>query len=220
MIKEYKVDFEKKRKLKRLQIRKHPKWEKRKLIRYSLIFIMTMLLVGSIILPWTRKELFVKDIMSYTMNNEDIINIMFFLIVMVVIFICIPVFLYLRALRNTCADGINYHLDEILILDNEGIQYEFIPNNRVLNKGYVIDKINYKDIKKIVLNSYHNRLDVYGDMRLTMYSDYSKNKIQFTENHRDDKRRYYLYYENNEEFIKILEEKTNIKIQIINKKEL
>jgi len=78
MIKEYKVDFEKKRKLKRLQIRKHPKWEKRKLIRYSLIFIMTMLLVGSIILPWTRKELFVKDIMSYTMNNEDIINIFIF----------------------------------------------------------------------------------------------------------------------------------------------
>jgi len=53
-----------------------------------------------------------------------------------------------------------------------------------------------------------------------MYSDYSKNKIQFTENHRDDKRRYYLYYENNEEFINILEERTNIKIQIINKKEL
>ncbi len=56
-------------------------------------------------------------------------------------------------------------------------------------------------------------------MKLTVYSNYEENQILYIENHKDDKRRFYLYYENSEDFIRTLEENTGIKVQVINKQE-
>jgi len=56
-------------------------------------------------------------------------------------------------------------------------------------------------------------------MKLTMYSNYAKNQIQFIENDKNSKRKFYLYYKNSEDFIRTLEENTRIKVQVINKQE-
>jgi len=133
-------------------------------------------------------------------------------------FIGMPVFLYFRSLKNTCADSINYYLNETLILSDDGLEYGFVPNDSSIN-SYTLGRITYRDIKRLVVNTYHERLEIYGDMKLTVYSNYEENQIKYIENQKDIKIRFYLYYENSEDFIRTLEENTGIKVQVINKQE-
>ncbi|WP_346894396.1 hypothetical protein [Clostridium sp. UBA7503] len=218
MTKEYKVNHKEKRRIKKKQIRKHPKWKKRKWVRYILIVVVIASLIILPSLPWTATEFIfngrhIEEIGSNTLFNNFCLSFLF-----TIVLICMPVFLYFRSLRNTCADGINYYLNETLILSDGGLEYGFVPNNSTRN-SYTLDRIIYKDIRRLVLNTYHERLEIYGDMKLTMYSNYEKNQIQFIENDKNSKRKFYLYYENSEDFIRTLEENTGIKVQVINKQE-
>ncbi len=218
MTKEYKVNYSEKKRIKRKQIRKHPKWDKRKWVRYGLVVILILLLI---IIPargwfmteqvYDGKSIDEVGIKTLLMGSEMSFSSIAF-------FIGMPVFLYFRSLKNTCADSINYYLNETLILSDDGLEYGFVPNNSSTNQ-YTLDKIKYRDIKRLVVNTYHERLEIYGDMKLTVYSNYEENQILYIENHKDDKRRFYLYYENNEDFIRTLEENTGIKVQVINKQE-
>ncbi len=218
MTKEYKVNHKEKARIKKKQIRKHPKWKTRRWVRYILIAILIAALIILPSLPWTATDFIFDGKSLEEIEANTLYEICSASIAIVIIFIGMPVFLYFRSLRNTCADGINYYLNETLILSDDGLEYGFVPNNSTRN-SYTLDRIIYKDIRRLVLNTYHERLEIYGDMKLTMYSNYEKNQIQFIENDKNSKRKFYLYYENSEDLIRTLEENTGIKVQVINKQE-
>lgn len=218
MTKEYKVNYSEKKRIKRKQIRKHPKWEKRKWVRYILIVIVIATLIILPSLPWTATEFVfdgrhIEEIGSNTLFNNFCLFFLF-----TIVLICMPVFLYFRSLKNTCADSINYYLNETLILCDSGLECGFLPNDSSIN-NYTLGRIKYRDIKRLVVNAYHERLEIYGDMKLTVYSNYEDNQIKYIENQKDIKIRFYLYYENSEDLIRTLEENTGIKVQVINKQE-
>ncbi|KEZ85705.1 hypothetical protein IO99_12940 [Clostridium sulfidigenes] len=218
MTKEYKVNYSEKKRIKRKQIRNHPKWDKRKWVRYILIVIVIAALIILPSLPWTATDFIFDGKNIEEIKANTLYNICSASVGIVIMFIGMPVFIYFRSLKNTCADSINYYLNETLILSDGGLEYGFVPNNSSTNQ-YTLDRIQYRGIKRLVVNTYHERLEIYGDMKLTVYSNYEENQILYIENHKDDKRRFYLYYENSEDLIRTLEEKTGIKVQVINKQE-
>lgn len=153
MTKEYKVNHKEKGRIKRKQIRRHPKWKKRRWVRYILIVILIAALIILPSLPWTATYFIfdgrhIEEIGSNTLFNNFCLFFLF-----TIVLICMPVFLYFRSLKNTCADGINYHLNETLILSDGGLEYGFMPNNSTIN-SYTLDRIIYKDIRRLVLNTY------------------------------------------------------------------
>ncbi len=218
MTKEYKVNYSEKKRIKRKQIRNHPKWDKRKWVRYGLVVILILLLIVIPARGWFMTE-HVYDgksidevgIKTLLMGSEMSFSSIAF-------FVGMPVFLYFRSLKNTCADSINYYLNETLILCDSGLECGFVPNDSSIN-NYTLGRIKYRDIKRLVVNTYHERLEIYGDMKLTVYSNYEENQIKYIENQKDIKIRFYLYYENSEDLIRTLEENTGIKVQVINKQE-
>ncbi len=218
MTKEYKVNYSEKKRIKRKQIRNHPKWDKRKWVRYILIFIVIAALIILPSLPWTATDFIFDGKNIEEIKANTLYNICSASVGIVIMFIGMPVFLYFRSLKNTCADSINYYLNETLILSDDGLEYGFVPNDSSIN-SYTLGRITYRDIKRLVVNTYHERLEIYGDMKLTVYSNYEENQIKYIENQKDIKIRFYLYYENSEDFIRTLEENTGIKVQVINKQE-
>ncbi len=218
MTKEYKVNYSEKKRIKRKQIRNHPKWDKRKWVRYILIVIVIAALIILPSLPWTATDFIFDGKNIEEIKANTLYNICSASVGIVIMFIGMPVFLYFRSLKNTCADSINYYLNETLILSDDGFEYGFVPNDSSIN-SYTLGRITYRDIKRLVVNTYHERLEIYGDMKLTVYSNYEENQIKYIENQKDIKIRFYLYYENSEDFIRTLEENTGIKVQVINKQE-
>ncbi len=218
MTKEYKVNYSEKKRIKRKQIRNHPKWDKRKWVRYILIVIVIAALIILPSLPWTATDFIFDGKNIEEIKANTLYNICSASVGIVIMFIGMPVFLYFRSLKNTCADSINYYLNETLILSDDGLEYGFVPNDSSIN-SYTLGRITYRDIKRLVVNTYHERLEIYGDMKLTVYSNYEENQIKYIENQKDIKIRFYLYYENSEDFIRTLEENTGIKVQVINKQE-
>ncbi len=218
MTKEYKINYSEKKRIKRKQIRKHPKWEKRKWVRYILIVIVIATLIILPSLPWTATDFIFDGKNIEEIKANTLYNICSASVGIVIMFIGMPVFLYFRSLKNTCADSINYYLNETLILSDDGLEYGFVPNDSSIN-NYTLGRIKYRDIKRLVVNTYHERLEIHGNMKLTVYSNYEENQIKYIENQKDIKIRFYLYYENSEDFIRTLEENTGIKVQVINKQE-
>ena len=80
---------------------------------------------------------------------------------------------------------------------------------------YYTTEIKYADITQLVVNEYYPRLNVYGKGLEIYYIDYEINK---TERIRIIKGRFkfYLYYEEYEDFIKTLSEKTGLIVEYIN----
>jgi len=215
MVKEYRVDNIKMKKIIQDRIKKHPKWKKRKWIRYILIFIAIAALIIMPSLPWTATE-FVFDGKSLEeIKSNTLYECCSASVGIVVTFIGMPVFLYIRSLKNQCRGHIGYLTDEILILNDEELNKGYRGQDISSSKEYYIDIIKYKHIRKLVLNKYYETLDIYGDMRLIVYSDYENDVIDYIKKYQNKKTTINLYYENSEDFIKTLEEKTGIKVQVI-----
>jgi len=215
MVKEYRVDDRKRKKLIQDRIKKHPKWKKRKWVRYTLIFIVIAALIIMPSLPWTATKFVfdgksLEEIKANTLYESCSASVG-----IVVIFIGMPVFLYFRSLKNSCSDNIGWITDEILILTDKEINTGCRGSDRASIKEYYIQIIKYDNIKKIVLNKYSQKLKIYGDMGLIVYSDYENEVIDHTKKHPNNTTVIDFYYENSEDFIKTLEEKSGIKVQVI-----
>jgi hypothetical protein len=215
MVKEYRVDNIKMKKIIQDRIKKHPKWKKRKWVRYGLVVTLILLLIIIPARGWIMTE-HVYDgksidevgIKTLLMGSEMSFSSIAF-------FIGMPVFLYIRSLKNQCRGHIGYLTDEILILNDEELNKGYRGQDISSSKEYYIDIIKYKYIRKLVLNKYYETLDIYGDMRLIVYSDYENDVIDYIKRYQNKKTTINLYYENSEDFIKTLEEKTGIKVQVI-----
>lgn len=81
-------------------------------------------------------------------------------------------------------------------------------------KEILLNILKYKEL----YNEYHEFLDIYGYYKKIWYRDYFKNIIGTERGIRDknNKLRLFLYYDNNEELINTLVEKSNVKLETVN----
>ena len=203
MIKEYKIDENKKREIENTQYKKHPKWKKR-------TWVLKAFNIASVILP-------LSIIANYYIK---IINIDWDIVESIIVALGsmgVPMIIkigYIRALRFTCDDSVSFKVNETLIITDNYFENSYKPDGEGFNETRHITRIKYKDINRLLLNKYHNRLRVWGNMRDTRYFNYEKKDLDYSR-HQKRGTTFYLYYENNDEFVKTLVEKSGVELEVI-----
>ncbi len=209
MIKEFKVDDEKFKQIYNTQYKKHPKWNRtawiRKTINIATIIIpMIILVYGYIVIDKSKNDWIMQSYLVPYISASIIIYGWG-----IIIQRC-----YIRILRFKCDCIVNFKLNESLILKDEYFENGYKPNGEGTSTTYDVMQVRYDEIDRLVLNKYHNRLRLYANIKDTRYYDYEKRKKDYSFEEKGDMA-FYLYYENSDEFLKILSEKSGIEIEII-----
>lgn len=204
-MKQFEVDEKKRLKFMLTQHKKHPKWKRRAWIRRILTGIFLILSIA-------------YGISLYIENNREDISMFILGFTAMGLISIIPYIVYYFALRQTCRSGVDYKTKETLILTDSEFINTYLPINAKRHCDYEKDVFKYTKIQRIVYNEYHEFLDIYGYYKVTWYIDYFKNITGTERGIRDknNKLRLFLYYDNNEDLINTLVEKSNAKLEIVN----
>ena len=216
MVKEYRVDNRKMKKIINNRIKNHPKWKKRKWVRYTLIFVLIISLIAIPSFPWTATEFIFDGKHIEEIGADTLLSSLYLSFVFITVCIGMPIFLYIRSLKNECRGYIGYLTDQIITLGDKAIYEGYRGSDEASRKEYYIEKIDYNCIRKIVLNRYNERLDIYCDMGLVVYSDYENEIVDYTKKYENYTKKIILYYENSEDLVQTLSEKTGVSVQAIN----
>ena len=206
MIKEYKIDENKKIEIENTQYKKHPKWKKRK-------WVLKALSIISVVLPILIMLVWVKEFID---NSWDfMVWLKYFLIAIGVWWaFFITKIGYIRILRFTCDDIVSFKINETLIVTDNYFENSYKPNGEGVDETRDIMKVKYKDIDRLLLNKYHNRLRVWATIKDTRYLNYKKKDL-FHSYSEKDRMAFYLYYENSDEFVKTLVDKSGVELEVI-----
>ena len=203
MIKEYKIDENKKREIENTQYKKHPKWKKNVWVlkTFDVIAIISPIIIIA--------NYYIRFINVYWDLFDSIIT------ALTVIFIIIMTKIgYIRILRFTCDDSVSFKINETLIVTDNYFENSYKPDGEGLDETRDIMRVKYKDIDRLLLNKYHNRLRVWGNMRDTRYFNYEKKDLDYSR-HQKRGTTFYLYYESSDEFVKTLVEKSGVELEVI-----
>jgi len=215
MLKEYVVNKTRRWDLAKKQVKRHPKWKKRKWVRWTLLTVCIAAPIVGIFMG-LNYPVFTDPIID---KNVAMVSSIAFGILAVGAFPCILTIPYFASLRGTCFDESNYKLRETLCLTDAGIQNIYHPLD-ASESNYAIQAIvPYKGITKLVYNDYHERLQVFGEQQVTRYLNYERNVVDYKVVHQPNEgysRRFYAYYENFEDFMKTVSEKSGLPIEHIN----
>ena len=203
MIKEYKIDENKKIEIEKTQYKKHPKWKKSAWI-LKVFNIAAIIAPISIIVIWYTKTNPNYDLVQAIIRALGSISL-----VMVFKFGCI------RILRLTCDDLVNFKINETLIVTDNYFENSYKPNG----EGWVestrdIMRVKYNDVDRLLLNKYHNRLRVWATIKDIRYLNYKKKEIDYSY-YEKGSLTFYLYYEDSDGFVKTLIEKSGVELEVI-----
>lgn len=209
-MKQYNTNLEIKKSIMKTQYKKHPKWGQRKIVR--IILLILPIAIGGLIYA------------NLDLSNSLFAETGFDKVMQVSIAVCcgvigiIPWLIYIKTLRATCSCVVNYRQNDTLILDENEIKYIYHPENQYDLKIYQELDMKYEDIRKVVYNVYHNRLDIYGRLKEIWYSDFEKGKVGRTKNqNKEDTRiRLYLYFNNSEDILSEIKVKSPVRVEEIN----
>ena len=206
MIKEYKIDENKKREIENTQYKKHPKWKKR-------TGVLKTLSILSVLLPIVIMIVWFKEFID---NSWDfMVWLKYFLIAIGVWWtFFITKIGYARILRFTCDDIVSFKINETLIVTDNYFENSYKPDGEGLDETRDIMRVKYKDIDRLLLNKYHNRLRVWATIKDTRYLNYKKKDLDHSYSEKD-RMAFYLYYENSDEFVKTLVEKSGVELEVI-----
>ncbi|WP_102399795.1 hypothetical protein [Haloimpatiens massiliensis] len=206
-MKQYYPDPKLKRKLQRTQYKKHPKWHKRKWVRRILLLLAPIGGILSFFRYRFENGMFAQD------GVDGIVRVT--TAVSMGIFASIPYFVYRKALEGSCECVVNYREHDTVVITDEDIKYIYHPSNRDNIKLFHQFEIKFNDITKMIYNTYHQRVDIYGKQKEIYYSDVTTGEIGRTEevDKPDERIRLYLYFEGNEEIVKTLEEKSGVQME-------
>ena len=206
MIKEYKIDENKKREIEKTQYKKHPKWKKRK-------WVLKTLSITSLVSPIVIMILFY---IKFRSNGWDYFMFLDYLGIAIGAwwtFFIIKIG-YIRILRFTCDDIVSFKINETLIVTDNYFENSYKPNGEGLDETRDIMRVKYKDIDRLLLNKYHNRLRVWATIKDIRYLNYKKKDLDHSYSEKD-RMAFYLYYENSDEFVKTLVEKSGVELEVI-----
>ena len=121
---------------------------------------------------------------------------------------------YIRILRFTCDDSVSFKINETLIVTDNYFENSYKPDGEGFNETRDIMRVKYKDIDRLLLNKYHNRLRVWGNIKDIRYFNYEKKDLDYS-SYEKMGMTFYLYYENSDEFVKTLVEKSGVELEVI-----
>ena len=203
MIKEYKIDENKKREIENTQYKKHPKWKKNVWVlkTFDVIAIISPIIIIA--------NYYIRFINVYWDLFDSIIT------ALTVIFIIIMTKIgYIRILRFTCDDSVSFKINETLIVTDNYFENSYKPDGEGFNETRDIMRVKYKEIDRLLLNKYHNRLRVWGNIKDIRYFNYEKKDLDYS-SYEKMGMTFYLYYENSDEFVKTLVEKSGVELEVI-----
>ncbi|MDY2632709.1 MAG: hypothetical protein SOV85_15385 [Clostridium sp.] len=203
MIKEYKIDENKKREIENTQYKKHPKWKKNVWVlkTFDVIAIISPIIIIA--------NYYIRFINVYWDLFDSIIT------ALTVIFIIIMTKIgYIRILRFTCDDSVSFKINETLIVTDNYFENSYKPDGEGFDETRDIMRVKYKDIDRLLLNKYHNRLRVWGNIKDIRYFNYEKKDLDYS-SYEKMGMTFYLYYENSDEFVKTLVEKSGVELEVI-----
>ena len=203
MIKEYKIDENKKIEIEKTQYKKHPKWKKNVWVlkTFDIIAIISPIIIIA--------NYYIRFINVYWDLFDSIIT------ALTVIFIIIMTKIgYIRILRFTCDDSVSFKINETLIVTDNYFENSYKPDGEGFNETRDIMRVKYKEIDRLLLNKYHNRLRVWGNIKDIRYFNYEKKDLDYSR-HQKRGTTFYLYYENSDEFVKTLVEKSGVELEVI-----
>ena len=203
MIKEYKIDENKKIEIENTQYKKHPKWKKNVWVlkTFDVIAIISPIIIIA--------NYYIKFINVYWDLFDTIITALtaIFIIIMTKIG-------YIRILRFTCDDSVSFKINETLIVTDNYFENSYKPDGEGFNETRDIMRVKYKDIDRLLLNKYHNRLRVWGNIKDIRYFNYEKKDLDYS-SYEKMGMTFYLYYEDSDEFVKTLVEKSGVELEVI-----
>lgn len=215
MIKEYIKNNEIHRVLIKSQYKKHPKWTKRRLVRTLLFLIPVALAVFVFVFLYGNKEYSpFSDASGYVSTGDTMMNALLFSQGIFILTI-IPYICYYKSIKYKCEDEVNFKLKEVLFLTENGIRNGFFPRGKGNIHAYNVNEMNYEDITGLEFNEHHSRLTVHGKVKATYYDNYEENRIWYTKEYEGGGRRFYMYYDNSDDFINTLSERTNIPVETV-----
>ena len=203
MIKEYKIDENKKIEIEKTQYKKHPKWKKNVWVlkTFDVIAIISPIIIIA--------NYYIRFINVYWDLFDSIIT------ALTVIFIIIMTKIgYIRILRFTCDDSVSFKINETLIVTDNYFENSYKPDGEGFNETRDIMRVKYKDIDRLLLNKYHNRLRVWGNIKDIRYFNYEKKDLDYS-SYEKMGMTFYLYYEDSDEFVKTLVEKSGVELEVI-----
>ncbi|GKX64775.1 hypothetical protein [Inconstantimicrobium mannanitabidum] len=208
---QYYPDPKLKRILERTQYKKHPKWAKRKWVRRILAMIVP---ISGIIIYFyninTPKPIYVQDELFIKVTNISIPLCM-------AIFFSIPYIAYRKILEGSCVTDSRDRDNDTLVITDEELKYIYHPSYKSNMVLFTEFQIRFEDITKIIYNTYNNRVDVYGKQKEIYYRDFTTGEIARVADIDDPNEtiRLYLYFEENEEILKTLQERSTAEMKII-----
>ncbi|WP_291631640.1 hypothetical protein [Clostridium sp.] len=203
MIKEYKIDENKKREIENTQYKKHPKWKKR-------TWVLKAFNIALVILPLS---IIANSYIKIINIDWDIVESIIVALGSILILMIIKIG-YVRILRFTCDDIVSFKINETLIVTDNYFENSYKPDGEGIDETRDIMKVKYKDIDRLLLNKYHNRLRVWATIKDIRYLNYKKKDLDHSYSEKD-RMAFYLYYENSDEFVKTLVEKSGVELEVI-----
>ena len=196
-IREFTMNFSEKVVLQNKQVFRHPKFKKR-------IWVLVLLVIFDLYAG-------VRCALEFPAGFERVLY--FFVGILVIGFL--PLIVYFAALAKTCQEGVPFkHHERISIRENE-IAHIFHWNDQAYDEAFDEHTCRYTDVTKLVRNTYHNRIDIYGEIYHSTYDDISTgDHSQPVHLPRKFKIRIYLYYYDNEEMVELIREKTGLEYEI------
>jgi len=80
---------------------------------------------------------------------------------------------------------------------------------------YMINEIKYSEITRLVHNTYLNRLTLYCLVHQIIYDDYGANSVYSDKAIRNERIDFILYYDNSDDFVKTVAERSEVELEVI-----
>ena len=209
-MKQFEVDYDIKKIFEKKERKKHPLWIKRRKVRIALL-LMPILITIIIYFSLNLEEAMSDSPEWIPLMRANIAICIGMLSLMPwALYFPISIYYVLEEFRN--------RNNENIFISDESIRYIF--HIKKYDDQYMKElKIDFQDIKSIIYNKYHERVEVYGILQDIWYSDYSKRKIGNSENFYGEKAkvRFHLYFNDNKEILRLIEERSPVEIEVVNK---
>ncbi|NLM59629.1 MAG: hypothetical protein GX194_11070 [Clostridium sp.] len=188
--------------------KKHDMWKKRKVVR---IIMHLLCIFGPIFMV-----LYVYNDRDYLyLGNNDIIDQIFVLVLVSILFLWTPTIIYYKQLVAKCRKTLTFKLRESLILYDDMIKNGFSFPSRDKRDPYMINEIKYSEITRLVHNTYLNRLTLYCLVHQIIYDDYGANSVYSDKAIRNERIDFILYYDNSDDFVKTVAERSEVELEVI-----
>lgn len=202
--------------------KRHPKWNKRKWVRFVLYGIIMFSVLIALYISFQSPTVLNGMRLPHEITGEytfiDYLVTALLLTMVLPVFPVIATFSYCSFLRRTCRGKLDNYTDTTVILSEESLSDIFRLVGDELGEKTVFE-FPYESMEKIVWNDFYQRYEINGVNITTNYSNYEEGKVsrKKKDNWYLQKEAYHLYwiFYDRDKFESSIEERTGLKIRNI-----